>query len=55
MMFALITTAIITGSVVGRMRFQLFSYLLAAGCFGLLSDGPYMVWGGGFLDAIGSI
>lgn len=41
MMFALITTAIITGSVVGRMRFQLFSYLLAAGCFGLLSDGPY--------------
>ena len=55
MMFALITTAIITGSVVGRMRFS--AIFLFIGCWLFLVYFPmaHMVWGGGFLDAIGSI
>ncbi len=55
MMFALITTAIITGSVVGRMRFS--AIFLFIGFWLILVYFPmaHMVWGGGFLDAIGSI
>ncbi|MGQ4244836.1 ammonium transporter [Enterococcus casseliflavus] len=55
MMFALITTAIITGSVVGRMRFS--AIFLFIGFWLVLVYFPmaHMVWGGGFLDAIGSI
>ena len=55
MMFALITTAIITGSVVGRMRFT--AIFLFIGFWLVLVYFPmaHMVWGGGFLDAIGSI
>lgn len=55
MMFALITTSIITGSVVGRMRFS--AIFLFIGFWLVLVYFPmaHMVWGGGFLDAIGSI
>lgn len=55
MMFALITTAIITGSVVGGMRFS--AIFLFIGFWLVLVYFPmaHMVWGGGFLDAIGSI
>ena len=55
MMFALITTAIITGSVVGRMRFS--AIFLFIGFWLVLVYFPmaHMVWGGGCLDAIGSI
>ncbi|MFD1902237.1 ammonium transporter [Enterococcus termitis] len=55
MMFALITTAIITGSVVGRMRFS--AIFLFIGIWSLVVYYPmaHMVWGGGFLDKIGSI
>ncbi|MGC6769499.1 ammonium transporter [Enterococcus sp. LJL128] len=55
MMFALITTAIITGSVVGRMRFS--AIFLFIGLWSVIVYYPmaHMVWGGGFLDAIGSV
>ncbi|MGG5341534.1 ammonium transporter [Enterococcus sp. AZ192] len=55
MMFALITTAIITGAVVGRMRFS--AIFLFIGIWSLVVYYPmaHMVWGGGFLDKIGSI
>ncbi|MBP1048196.1 ammonium transporter [Enterococcus sp. BWM-S5] len=55
MMFALITTAIITGSVVGRMRFS--AIFLFIGIWSIVVYYPmaHMVWGGGFLDAIGSV
>ena len=55
MMFALITTAIITGAVVGRMRFS--AIFLFIGIWSLVVYYPManMVWGGGFLDKIGSI
>ncbi|MGX7244917.1 ammonium transporter [Enterococcus quebecensis] len=55
MMFALITTAIITGAVVGRMRFS--AIFLFIGIWSLVVYYPmaHMVWGGGFLEQIGSI
>ncbi|MGL4697586.1 ammonium transporter [Enterococcus larvae] len=55
MMFALITTAIITGPVVGRMRFS--AIFLFIGIWSIVVYYPmaHMVWGGGFLDAIGSV
>jgi len=55
MMFALITTAIITGAVVGRMRFS--AIFLFIGIWSIIVYYPmaHMVWGGGFLDKIGSI
>ncbi|MDR2426765.1 MAG: ammonium transporter [Endomicrobium sp.] len=51
MMFALITPAIITGSVAGRMKFKaLFIFI---GLWSLLVYYPlaHMVWGGGFIGA----
>ncbi|MEI5993230.1 ammonium transporter [Candidatus Enterococcus mansonii] len=55
MMFAIITTAIITGAVVGRMRFS--AIFLFIGIWSLVVYYPmaHMVWGGGFLEEIGSI
>ncbi|MGX7202707.1 ammonia permease [Enterococcus plantarum] len=55
MMFALITTAIITGAVVGRMRFS--AIFLFIGIWSIIVYYPmaHMVWGGGFLEEIGSI
>lgn len=55
MMFALITTAIITGSVVGRMRFSAVFLFISCWLFLVYFPMAHMVWGGGFLDAIGSI
>ena len=56
MMFAMITPALITGSLVGRMRFKaLFLFILL---WSILVYYPmaHMVWGaGGFLAAIGSV
>lgn len=55
MMFALITTAILTGSVVGRMRFPAIFLFLAIWLVVVYAPMAHMVWGGGFLDEIGSI
>lgn len=54
MMFALITTAILTGSVVGRMRFGAIFAFIAVWLVVVYFPMAHMVWGGGFLDAIGS-
>ncbi len=56
MMFAMITPALITGSVVGRMRFK--SLVLFIILWSLIVYYPmaHMVWGeGGFLAGIGSV
>lgn len=55
MMFALITTAIITGSVVGRMRFSAIFIFIAIWSIVVYYPMAHMVWGGGFLEKIGSI
>lgn len=55
MMFALIATAIITGSVVGRMKFSAIFLFIAAWIILVYAPLAHMIWGKGLLDAIGSI
>ncbi|KAF1304079.1 ammonium transporter [Enterococcus saccharolyticus] len=55
MMFALISTAIITGSVAGRMRFSAIFLFLTFWLVLVYFPMAHMVWGGGFLEEIGSI
>ena len=56
MMFAMITPALITGAVVGRMRFKALFAFIALWSFLVYNPMAHMVWGeGGFLAAIGSV
>ena len=55
MMFALIATAIITGSVVGQMKFSAIFLFIAAWIILVYVPLAHMVWGKGLLDAMGSI
>lgn len=56
MMFAMITPALITGAVVGRMRFKALFAFIALWSFLVYYPMAHMVWGeGGFLAAIGSV
>lgn len=55
MMFALITTAILTGSVVGRMRFSAIFLFIALWLPLVYFPMAHMVWGGGLLHRLGSI
>ena len=55
-MFAMITPALITGAVVGRMRFKALFAFIALWSFLVYYPMAHMVWGeGGFLAAIGSV
>lgn len=56
MMFAMITPALITGAVVGRMRFKALFAFIALWSFLVYYPMAHMVWGeDGFLAAIGSV
>lgn len=56
MMFAMITPALITGAIVGRMRFKALFAFIALWSFLVYYPMAHMVWGeGGFLAAIGSV
>lgn len=56
MMFAMITSALITGAVVGRMRFKALFAFIVLWSFLVYYPMAHMVWGeGGFLAAIGSV
>lgn len=55
MMFVLITTAILTGAVAGRMHFSALLIFLSGWIILVYAPIAHMVWGGGFLDQIGSI
>lgn len=56
MMFAMITPALITGAVVGRMRFKAQFLFVAIWSVIVYYPMAHMVWGeGGFLAAIGSV
>lgn len=55
MMFSLITVAIITGSVAGRMRFSALFIFITIWLIVVYYPMAHMVWGGGFLEEIGSI
>ena len=56
MMFAMITPALITGAVVGRMHFKALFLFVAIWSVIVYYPMAHMVWGdGGFLAAIGSV
>ena len=56
MMFAMITPALITGAVVGRIRFKALFFFIAIWSLIVYYPMAHMVWGdGGFLAAIGSV
>lgn len=56
MMFAMITPALITGSLVGRMKFKALFLFTALWSLVVYYPLAHMVWGeGGFLGAIGSV
>lgn len=56
MMFAMITPVLITGAVVGRMRFKALFFFIAIWSLIVYYPMAHMVWGdGGFLAAIGSV
>lgn len=56
MMFAMITPALITGAVVGRMRFKALFFFVAIWSLIVYYPMAHMVWGdGGFLAATGSV
>ena len=56
MMFAMITPALITGAVVGRMRFKALFFFVAIWSLIVYYPMAHMFWGdGGFLAAIGSV
>ena len=56
MMFAMITPALITGAVVGRMRFKALFFFIAIWSLIVYYPMAHMVWGdGGFLAAIGYV
>ena len=56
MMFAMITPALITGAVVGRMHFKALFFFIAIWSLIVYYPMAHMVWGdGGFLATIGSV
>ena len=56
MMFAVITPAIITGAIAGRMKFKALFIFVIAWSFIVYYPMAHMVWGeGGFLAEIGSV
>lgn len=56
MMFAMITPALITGSLVGRMKFKALFSFIALWSLVVYYPMAHMVWGeGGFLASIGSV
>lgn len=55
MMFVLITAAILTGAVAGRMRFSAILVFLTAWILLVYAPIAHMVWGHGLLEEIGSI
>jgi len=56
MMFAIITPAIITGAIAGRMKFKALFIFVAAWSLVVYYPMAHMVWGeGGFLAEIGSV
>lgn len=55
MMFAIITPALITGSIAERMRFSSLFIFIAIWSILVYYPLAHMVWGGGFLQQIGAI
>ncbi|QEA59726.1 ammonium transporter [Leuconostoc koreense] len=54
-MFPIITSAIITGSVIGRVRIKALLVFITLWLIFIYSPLAHMVWGGGFLAQLGAI
>ncbi|MGN1115707.1 MAG: ammonium transporter [Candidatus Ornithomonoglobus sp.] len=55
MMFAIITPALFTGAVAGRMKFKAIFPFVALWLFLVYFPMAHMVWGGGLIDKLGAI
>jgi ammonium transporter len=55
MMFAIITPALITGSLTGRMKFSALFIFIAAWSILVYYPLAHMVWGGGIIGALGAV
>ena len=55
MMFAIITPALITGSLVGRMKFSALFIFIAAWSLLVYYPLAHMVWGGGIIGSLGAV
>ena len=55
MMFAVITPALISGAVVGRMKFSAYLFFVAFWSLGVYAPLCHWVWGGGFLSQDGAL
>jgi Amt family ammonium transporter len=55
MMFAIITPALITGSLTGRMKFSALFIFIAAWSLLVYYPLAHMVWGGGIIGALGTV
>ncbi|WP_297427819.1 ammonium transporter [Clostridium sp.] len=55
MMFAIITPALITGSLVGRMKFSALFIFIAAWSVLVYYPLAHMVWGGGIIGSLGAV
>ncbi|MFI3246155.1 MAG: ammonium transporter [Ferrimonas sp.] len=55
MMFAVITPALITGAIVGRMRFKAYVQFIALWVVLIYLPVAHWIWGGGFLSRWGAV
>jgi ammonium transporter, Amt family len=53
--FAIITAALISGALVGRMRFGPYVAFIAIWCLAVYAPVAHWVWGGGWLDELGAL
>lgn len=54
-MFAIITCALLSGSVVERVKFSAFVIFISVWCVAVYAPVAHWVWGGGFLGKLGAL
>src|SRR5712691_9794035 len=53
--FCIITAALISGSIVGRMRFSAYTLFISLWAIGVYAPIAHWVWGGGWLGKMGAL
>ena len=54
-MFAIVTCALLSGSIVERVKFSAFVIFIAVWCLGVYAPIAHWIWGGGFLGQWGAL
>lgn len=54
-MFAIITCALLSGSIVERVKFSAFVIFISVWCIAVYAPIAHWVWGGGFLSKLGAL